>query len=99
MSLTDANIFQSYFLPVRLICGKDNQKVLRINPTPASARFCYPIRFGFVKQTIDVTNEGMLKIVLIIWLQLSASFKFANSASHICMRSASPEELEKAKLY
>nr|CAI5855235.1 unnamed protein product [Callosobruchus analis] len=56
---SDANIFQSYCLPVRLICGKDNQKVLRINPTPSSARFCYPVRFGFVKQTIDVTNEGI----------------------------------------
>ncbi|CAG9570194.1 unnamed protein product [Danaus chrysippus] len=53
---SDANIFQSCFVPVRLICGKDNQKVLWENPTPSSARFCRPIRFRFVKETTDVTN-------------------------------------------
>lgn len=54
---SDANIFQSCFVPVRLICGKENQKVLWENPTPSSARFCRPIRFRFVKETTEITNE------------------------------------------
>lgn len=38
-----------------MICG-DN-KVLWNNPTPSSPRFCRPIRFRFVKETTDVTEE------------------------------------------
>lgn len=54
---SDANIFQSCFVPVRLVYGKDDQKVLWENPTPSSPRFCRPIRFRFVKETTDITNE------------------------------------------
>ncbi|GBP70311.1 hypothetical protein EVAR_52330_1 [Eumeta japonica] len=54
---SDANIFHSCFVPVRLTCGTDNQKVLWENPTPSSARFCRPIRFRFVKERTDITNE------------------------------------------
>ncbi|GBP18914.1 hypothetical protein EVAR_20446_1 [Eumeta japonica] len=42
---------------MRLTCGKDNQKVLWENPTFSSARFCRPMRFRFVKETTDITNE------------------------------------------
>lgn len=53
---TDANIFQSCFVPLHLVCG-DNQKVIWENPTPSSPRFCRPIRFRFVKENNDVTGE------------------------------------------
>ena len=45
---SDANIFQSCFVPVRLVCGKDFERILWENPTPSSPRFCRPIRFRFV---------------------------------------------------
>lgn len=54
---SDANIFQSCFVPIRLVCGKDTERVLWENPTPSSPRFCRPIRFRFVKETTDITNE------------------------------------------
>lgn len=55
-SNTDANLFQSSFVPLRLTYGK-NDKVLWQNPTPSSPRYCRPIRFRFIKETKDVTNE------------------------------------------
>lgn len=54
---SDGNIFQSCFVPLRLVCGKNNEKVLWQNPTPSSPRFCRPIRFRFIKETNDVTIE------------------------------------------
>lgn len=38
-------------------CGKDNKKVIWQNPTPSSPRFCSPIRFRFLKESADVTEE------------------------------------------
>lgn len=57
---SDANIFQSCFVPLRLVCGKDSEKVLWENRTPSSPRFCRPIRFRFVKETTDITNEEIV---------------------------------------
>lgn len=54
---SDANIFQSCFVPVRLVCGKDDQKVIWQNPKPSSPRFCRLIRFRFVKESNDITEE------------------------------------------
>lgn len=54
---TDSNIFQSCFVPLQLVCGNNNEKVLWNNPTPSSPRFCRPIRFRFIKETSDVTEE------------------------------------------
>lgn len=53
---SDANLFQSSFVPLRLICST-NDKVLWQNPTPSSPRYCRPIRIRFIKETKDVTNE------------------------------------------
>ncbi|CAG4957690.1 unnamed protein product [Colias eurytheme] len=41
----------------KLVCGDNNEKVLWNNPTPSSPRFCRPIRFQFIKETNDVTEE------------------------------------------
>lgn len=54
---SDASIFLSSFVPLQIICGKENNKVLWQNPTPSSPRFCRPIRFRYVKETTDVTKE------------------------------------------
>lgn len=54
---SDANIFMSSFVPLRIVCGKDGSKIVWQNPTPSSPRFCRPIRFRFVKETTDITKE------------------------------------------
>lgn len=54
---SDANIFMSSFVPLRIVCGKEGNKIVWQNPTPSSSRFCRPIRFRFVKETTDVTKE------------------------------------------
>ncbi|KAK4877274.1 hypothetical protein RN001_009780 [Aquatica leii] len=54
---SDANIFQICFVPVRLVCRKNNEKVLWECPTPSSPRWCRPIRFCFVKETTNITND------------------------------------------
>lgn len=53
---SDANIFQSSFVPLQLSCGQQNKIVWR-NPLPSSPRYCRPIRIRFVKETVDITNE------------------------------------------
>ncbi|XP_050301716.1 uncharacterized protein LOC126739931 [Anthonomus grandis grandis] len=52
-----ANIFQSCFVPLRLVCGKEGKNIVWENPTPSSPRYCRPIRFRFVKESTDVTQE------------------------------------------
>ncbi|CAH2102438.1 unnamed protein product [Euphydryas editha] len=54
---SDANIFMSSFVPLRIVCGKEGSKIVWQNPTPSSSRFCRPIRFRFVKETTDITKE------------------------------------------
>lgn len=54
---TDMNLFQSCFVPLKLVCGEKTEKTVWENPTPSSPRFCRPIRFRFVKETTDVTQE------------------------------------------
>lgn len=54
---SDANLFLSSFVPLRIICGKDNKYVVWQNPTPSSPRFCRPIRFRFLKESTDITKE------------------------------------------
>lgn len=58
---SDKFIFQSSFVPLRLVCGKNN-KVLWENPTPSSPRFCRPIRIRFVKESTDITNDEIAYI-------------------------------------
>lgn len=54
---SDANIFLSSFVPLQIVCGAENKKVVWNNPTPSSPRFCRPIRFRYVKESKDVTKE------------------------------------------
>ncbi|KAF2889120.1 hypothetical protein ILUMI_17053 [Ignelater luminosus] len=53
---SDANIFQSSFVPLQLSCNQEN-KVIWQNPLPSSTRFCKPIGIRFVKEIADITNE------------------------------------------
>lgn len=54
----DANIFQSSFVPLRLISNIDgHKKIIWQNPVPSSPRFCRPIRIRFVHETSDITKE------------------------------------------
>lgn len=57
--ISDANIFISSLVPVRLIVSVDGvcQKIVWQNPVPSSVRFCRPIRMRFVHETKDVTKE------------------------------------------
>lgn len=54
---SDANIFQSSFVPLRLVSCCEGEKLVWENPTPSSPRFCRPIRFRFVKENTDITEE------------------------------------------
>lgn len=57
-SYDDANIFQSSFLPLRLLVSHNSQsKVIWQNPVPSSPRFCRPIRIRFVHETNDITRN------------------------------------------
>ena len=53
---SDANIFQSSFVPLRIIC-ESNAKVVWQNPTPSSPRYCRPIRIRYVKESSKVIND------------------------------------------
>ncbi|CAB3258767.1 unnamed protein product [Arctia plantaginis] len=54
---SDANIFLSSFVPIKIVCGEQGKKVVWQNPTPSSPRFCRPIRFRFVKKSTNITRE------------------------------------------
>lgn len=58
---SDANIFQSSMVPIRLVSTK-TQRVIWQNPSPSSPRFCRPIRIQFVHETTDVTKEEVTYI-------------------------------------
>ncbi|KAK5645599.1 hypothetical protein RI129_006899 [Pyrocoelia pectoralis] len=58
-TLSDANLFQSCFVPLKLICG---EKVIWENPTPSSPRFCRLIRFRYIKESPEVINEEIFYI-------------------------------------
>lgn len=56
---TDANVFLSSLVPVRLcVCvNGDTKKIVWQNPVPSSVRYCRPIRARFVHETKDVTKD------------------------------------------
>lgn len=53
---SDANIFQSSLVPLRLIVIIDGEqkKIIWQNPAPSSPRFCRPIRIRFISESKDV---------------------------------------------
>lgn len=53
----DSNIFQSCFVPLRLVCGEKKERIIWENPTPSSSRFCRPIRFRFIKESAAVIEQ------------------------------------------
>lgn len=54
---SDGNIFLSSFVPLRIVCGEENKKVIWQNPKPSSSRFCRPIRYRYAKESTDVTKN------------------------------------------
>lgn len=55
---SDSHIFQSSFVPLRLIANSGNKKkILWQNPVPSSTRYCRPIRIRFLHESNDITNE------------------------------------------
>lgn len=56
---SDANIFQSSLVPLRLVVYIDGiqKKIIWQNPVPSSVRFCRPIRIRFVSESKDVVQE------------------------------------------
>lgn len=59
---SDMNLFQSCFVPLKLVCGVNCNKTLWENPTPSSPRFCRPIKFKFVKETTDITQQEIINV-------------------------------------
>ncbi|KAL4721448.1 hypothetical protein ACJJTC_007165 [Scirpophaga incertulas] len=61
---SDENIFQSSFVPLRLVVmnHEEQKKIVWQNPTPSSVRFCRPIRIVFVKESVDVTKNEIAHI-------------------------------------
>ncbi|CAH1110473.1 unnamed protein product [Psylliodes chrysocephalus] len=59
---SNSSIFQSCFAPLQLVSEDKNKKVLWNNPTPSSPRFCGPIRFRFINETNDVTEEEITHV-------------------------------------
>ncbi|CAH0560531.1 unnamed protein product [Brassicogethes aeneus] len=51
---SDANIFLSSIVPLRLMSGN---KIIWQNMQPSSPRYCRPIRIRYVKEDKDITNE------------------------------------------
>lgn len=56
---TDANIFLTSLVPLRLIAA---DSIVWENPRPSSTRFCRPIRFIFSKETPDVVREEVTRM-------------------------------------
>ncbi|CAH2106515.1 unnamed protein product [Euphydryas editha] len=54
---SDANIFLSSFVPLQIVCGKDKRKIVWQSPTTSSPRYCRPIRFRFIKESVDITKD------------------------------------------
>lgn len=56
---SDANIFQSSFVPLQLVSMPEtaNEKVIWKNPVHSSPRYCRPIRIRFVQESTDIINE------------------------------------------
>lgn len=58
ISDSDANIFQSSCVPLKLLANVDGKtKTIWQNPTPSSTRFCRPIRICFLHETADITVQ------------------------------------------
>lgn len=53
---SDANIFQSSLVPLRLV-ATTNGEIIWQDPTPSSVRFGRPVRIRFILQSKDVTRE------------------------------------------
>jgi len=53
---SDANLFQSSLVPLRLICTLNN-KIVWHNATPSSPRYCRPMRIRFTKESTDTIKE------------------------------------------
>lgn len=58
MDASDANIFQSSLVPLRLKTNVNKEeKLIWQNPMPSSPRYCRPIRVGFVQETNNIIVE------------------------------------------
>lgn len=58
ISESDANIFQSSLVPLRLETNANEQnRTLWQNPVPSSPSYCRPIRIRFIHETKDVTKK------------------------------------------
>lgn len=85
---SDANIFQSSFVPLQLSCGQE-KKLIWQNPLPSSPRYCRPIRIRFVKETADITKDEISyienKINLLEPTQITQQISKTFTVKHVMM--------------
>lgn len=59
---SDANLFATTMVPLRITMNKDSKIIIWNNSTPQSARWCRPIRLHFVKETEEFTNQEIQSV-------------------------------------
>ncbi|KAL4720723.1 hypothetical protein ACJJTC_002087 [Scirpophaga incertulas] len=79
---SDANIFQSSFVPLRLVSGADKRTIIWQNPTPSSPRYCRPIRIRFIKESTDIIKEEIAYIKSQIALLIQTKIENSTQVKH-----------------
>lgn len=60
---TDSNIFLTSLVPLQLFYEENNEKtIFWQNPDPSPTKFCRPIRFAFVKETTEISDEEVSRV-------------------------------------
>lgn len=59
---TDANMFLTSLVPLKLHESNNNNKLIWINPRPSSTKLCRPIKFEFIKETSENTKKEVNRV-------------------------------------
>lgn len=56
-SRCDDYIFMTSFVPIQLVSESEGSEVLWSNETPSSTRYCRPIKFEFIHETMEISKN------------------------------------------
>lgn len=59
---TDANMFLTSLVPLKLHESNNNNKLIWINSRPSSTKLCRPIKFEFIKETSENTKKEVNRV-------------------------------------